>query len=377
MNTRRSVPSRLTILRVLILKDIRELSRDKLWMLLAPMALVFFVAIYLLLPDGTESTIPVGVHPAYLAGLAGDETLGGLELIPFEDRSTLEDAVMGGAGDEDQRLFAGISFSQDLTPAEGSPAASVTIYLREGVPAHLRQALSAGALEAVMAIRAITAGRDPLSELPVTLPDLGSVVTSDGMSLAGFPLKQLLRPLMVMVILMMEALALASLVSLEIEHRTAAAVLVTPVRTGDLLTAKWLTGALMAVAQVMVFLLLTGMPWGSLPLLTVLVLLGAVMMSAVGMISGAAGKDFMGTLFLGMLFVTPMMIPALGILLPGGQTLLMSILPTSGLVRSLAAVMGSGAGWAEVLPGIGTLLVWDAVLFAIAYLLLRRRVVSL
>jgi len=351
--------------------------RDKLWMILVPLTLLLFITIYLLLPENIDTTLSVGVHPALLVGLAGEEGFEGVHLIPFDDPEALETAVLSGGGGDFPALAAGISFPSDLMSAGDSTVTSVTVFLSEGVPSYLRHTLSAAVLESSLAIRALASGRNPLSELPVTLPDLRQAISGDVMSLAGFPVRQLMRPLMVMVILMMEALALAGLVSLEIEHRTATAILVTPARTSDLLMAKWLTGILLAVAQVMVFLLVTGTPWGMMPLLTVLIILGAMMMSAIGMISGAAGKDFMGTLFLSMLFVIPMMIPAMSILLPGRPSFLMSVLPTTGLVRSLASVIGGGAGWLDVLPELRAVLAWNAALFVTAFLVLRRRVVSL
>ncbi len=351
--------------------------RDRLWMILVPLTLLLFITIYLLLPENIDTALTVGVHPAYLAGLAGEEGFEGVRLIPFDDPDALEKAVLSGETGEFPPPAAGISFPLDLMNPGDSAVTSVTVFLSEGVPSHLRHTLSAAVLEASLAIRAMASGRNPLSELPVVLPDLHHAVSGDVMSLAGFPIRQLMRPLMVMVILMMEALALAGLVSLEIEHRTAAAILVTPARISDLLIAKWLTGILLAVVQVMAFLLVTGTPWGMMPLLTVLMILGAMMMSAVGMISGATGKDFMGTLFLSMFFVIPMMIPVMSILLPGQPSFLMGLLPTTGLVRSLASVMGGGAGWFDVMPELRSILAWNAALFATAFLVLRRRIVSL
>lgn len=369
------LPSRRRIVQAIILKDLRELARDKLWMIVAPISLLMFVALTILLPESTVGQVSIGVHPAYMADLAEGADLEGIVLVPFDSADSLRKAVLTGEGDTPD-LAAGISFPPDLLITTGETSTTVTVFLASGVPAHLKQAISSGVLEAVLAMRALASGRDPMGELPVSLPDLQEAITG-GSLLAGLSLKHLLRPMLVMAILMIESLALAGLISTEIEQRTAAALLVTPATAGDLLTAKWLMGTALAMIQAMVFLMLTGMPWGSFPLIFILLLLGAVMMSSVGMFSGAAGKGFMGTIFLGMMFIVPLMAPAVGLLYAGPAPILMRLLPSSGLVNSLAAVLGGGAGWSAVMPDIARVLAWDVLLFTGSLLVLRRRVVSL
>ena len=369
------LPSGRRIVQAIILKDLRELARDRLWMLVGTIALLMFVALTLLLPESTLVQVSIGVHPSYMADLAEGADLEGIVLVPFDHADSLRTAVLSGT-DDSPDLAAGVSFPPDLLISAGDTSTVVTVFLASGVSEHLSQAISSGVLEAVLAMRALASGSNPLDALPVTLPDMQDSITG-GSLLAGLSLRHLLRPMLVMAILMIESLALAGLISTEIEQRTATALLVTPATAGNLLAAKWLMGAALAMVQVMVYLILTGMPWGSFPLIFVLLLLGAVMMSSVGMLSGAAGKGFMGTLFLGMLFIVPLMAPAVGLLYTGPAPLLMRLLPSSGLVNSLAAVLGGGAGWSAVMPDIAVVLAWDILLFAVSLLVLRRRMVTL
>ena len=50
----------------ILAKDLREFSRDRLWMILTPLSLALVTAVFLLLPDGGGS-IGIGVYPGSLA----------------------------------------------------------------------------------------------------------------------------------------------------------------------------------------------------------------------------------------------------------------------------------------------------------------------
>jgi ABC-2 type transport system permease protein len=183
--------------------------------------------------------------------------------------------------------------------------------------------------------------------------------------------------MMAIIILMIEALALAGLVASEIESRTVSALLVTPASTFDVLAAKSVTGVILGVSQALVFLLATW-SFGSAPVLVAaIVLLAAVMMSALGMITGAAGKDFMGTLFLGTAFLVPLIIPALSMILPGRPSLWVRALPSYGIVKSMVDVVGYGRGLPDVAPLLGVAALWTVALFALSVAILKRRVETL
>ena len=56
-------------------------------------------------------------------------------------------------------------------------------------------------------------------------------------------------------------------------------------------------------------------------------LLGAVLVTGIGMVSGAYGKDFMGVMFISLAFMIPLMIPAFGALFPGSAAAWIQALP--------------------------------------------------
>ena len=374
------VSSRPAIITAIVLKDLREFSRDRLWMILTPVSLIFMTVLFLILPATVSESITLGVYPSYIAESfamlidheAGE--FGGLEIIGFTDESSLADAVLSGSGEISIGIALPVDFTDSLLSGAGG---SVSVYVSESVPVEIRRALVSGVREIAYAVGAVYTGRDPLSTLPVALPNLQPRILGENMAGRQVPLRDRIRPILIIIILLIEALALAGLVSVEIEHRTATALLVTPARIGDFLLAKCFTGTILAMSQAYLFLLVTGGFVFDWLILTVLILLGAGMASAVGMLSGTSGRDFMGTLFFGTIFIIPLMIPALSIMFPGRPSIIIRLLPSYGLVQAISGVLGEGRGLRFVAPHIMATVLWDIVLLGSAFFLLRRKVESL
>ena len=88
--------SRTSIVWSIIKKDLKDYSRDRLWMFLTVLTLVFMIAIFWVLPDSVDESIPVGISglgdPAVLAGLETTEEEG-LRLVPFGSAAALQSVV--------------------------------------------------------------------------------------------------------------------------------------------------------------------------------------------------------------------------------------------------------------------------------------------
>ena len=129
-----------------------------------------------------------------------------------------------------------------------------------------------------------------------------------------------------------------------------------------------LQGLLLAVAAVL---------FGRIFGLFELFLLGAILVTGLGMIAGSYGRDFMGTLMVSMLFMIPLMIPAFGALFPGTSPAWIKILPTYGLVEAVVRVTVDGDSWSQIAPALLMLAAWGFALFAAGAFILRRRVATL
>ena len=92
------------------------------------------------------------------------------------------------------------------------------------------------------------------------------------------------------------------------------------------------------------------------------------------MITGAAGKDFMGTLYLGIVFLIPMMVPAIASIFPGTASAWVKVLPSYGMVQGIVGVTAYGEGWAGSALELGHIIAWDIVILGAGLYILKRRV---
>ncbi len=376
-----SLSRRAAIVRAIVAKDLREFSRDRLWMVLTPLMLVFYVGILWLLPSTVDESIKVGVYARGLTGsfaeafdsdaISSDQ---GLVVVPFDSPETLETAVVDGTEIEiDGQKHAvdiGIAFPDGLAASlAAGEAATVTIYVDAAVPAEVQTAMDAFVREATYAMAGVG--------LPVTQPEQELVVVGEDRVGAQISPQDRMTPLIAVMVLLVESMALAGLVAVELSTRTAKAVVTTPATVADLLSAKGLTGTMLAFSQAGLVLLLVG-AFGHEPLLLVLALLiGSIMAAGFGMLAGSAGRDFMTTIFISMVFIIPMAVPAIAALFPGAASAWVQLLPTYGFIETIVGVTAYGQGWGDSAGYLLMSAAWCVVIFAAGWFILRRRVEAL
>lgn len=382
-------PSRASLVAAIVLKDLREFAGDKMWLTITPLGLASMIIAFWVLPSTVDETVSLGISPHAMAepldamfnrgDAEREEGATAIELIAFADEAALTAAIAGEEPEEDGEepldLSMGLAFADDFTAAivAGEPT-TVSLVVDGTMPEPFERAMASEAREIAWAYQASARGGEPGEALPVTLPERSHSILGEDRAGNQVPLRERMRPMLALLVLMVGSIGLAGLVAVEIEQRTVTALLVTPVRTADLLAAKGVTGTVLAMGQAVVFVVATW-SFGESPLLVLtLMLLGSVMMSAVGMLAGAAGKDFMSTMFYGFALIVPLLVPAFSVLLPGSASLWVRLLPSYGLTEALIRVAGYGWGWGEVLPHLGATLGWLVVLFGIALWVLRRRV---
>jgi ABC-2 type transport system permease protein len=378
----------------IVKKDLGEYTRDRLWAFLTVLTLVFVTAIYWVLPNEVDESIDVGVtgitDPAALGALEASEE--GLALVALPSDADLRSVVAGEAevwldsgqsvvvpegtdapaGAEKANVSIGLSFPADFLVATASgQQTEVTVYVDGAVPEEIEGAMSSLVRELAFAVSG--------SELPVDTSNPEEVFVILGEDRVGnqTSVRDAFKPIFVFLVLVMEMFVMASLIAKEVQDRTVTAVLITPATIGDVLTAKGISGAISGMAQAIILLVAINALGTQPVLILAFMLLGAVMVAGTAMIAGSSGKDFMSTLFYGMAFMVPMMIPAFGALFPGTPSLWIRALPSYPLVDGLVEITTYGAGWADTLPQLTTLLGWCVVLFALGWVILRRKVQSL
>jgi len=389
--------SRASIIGSIVRKDLKEYSRDRLWMFLTLLVLVFMIAIFWVLPDRVNESISVGISglsdPAALAGLDAAEEEG-LRLVPFGSAGELRSVVASDAeawmtngrvvviaddsdtvqpeGSEKANVDIGLAFPDDfLTATAAGQGTTVEVFVDAQIPEELKSSMSALVKELAFAV----AG----SPLPVDTANPREVYTVLGADRAGNQVtpRESFRPMLVFFVLLMEMFGMSSLIAREVQSGTFSALLVTPATIGDVLSAKGIGGAVLGVGQAVILLAAIDVV-GKEPLLIItLMLLGSVMVSGAAMIAGSLGRDFLTNLFYGMAFMIPLMIPAFTVLFPGTASGWIQALPSYPLVQGLVKVATYGEGWAEALPDVGTLFAWCVVLFAVGWTVLKRKVETL
>jgi ABC-2 type transport system permease protein len=385
--------SRATVISAIVRKDLAEYGRDRLWAFLTVLVIVIVIALFWILPDDVEESINAGISgldPSALAALGESEE--GLLPIGFPSEPELRAVVAGEAtawlsdgrttvvsegleppsGAERVDVSIGLAFPDDFLEATAAGRSTeVTVYVDGAVPDEIENAMTSLVREIAFGV----AGEP----LPVETAGVAQTFVILGEDRAGNQVsaRDGFRPIFVFLILMMEMFVMASLIAKEIQDRTVTAVLVTPATVGDVLAAKGIAGAVSGLAQAVIVLLAINSLSPQPLLILTLMLLGSVMISGTAMLAGSSGKDFMSTLFYGMAYMVPLLIPAFAALFPGTASGWVRALPSFPLVQGLVDVTTYGAGWSETLPELAALLAWCVGLFGLGFVVLRRKVESL
>ena len=98
------------------------------------------------------------------------------------------------------------------------------------------------------------------------------------------------------------------------------------------------------------------------------------MATSIGFLIGSLAKDFMSVLAWGMICFILLAVPGFGIMFPGAVTGWIKVIPSYYLVDMVHSVTGFGAGWGDIWTNILILLAFNAVVFWIGILGIRRKI---
>jgi ABC-2 type transport system permease protein len=367
-------PSSAGIVGSIIAKDAVAFRRNRFLMLITFLVLVMWATIYHVLPSSVDETFPVGVVVAdgalpegapIPAGQLETPDGAGVQVVVYPDAAALEAAVADG-----DEVTAGLvipeGFAADLRTGS---TPTVTLVVPAGLPPQFEALLRTAASELGFALT----GAPPPVDLATSASIVGTDRVGDQVSLA-----EQMRPLLLVVVLLMEIFALATLVAGEVAERTAVAVLATPATAGHLIAAKMVFGTGLAFSEAVVLGLLIGaLTPGAAPMILVALFLGAVVVTGLGLLAGSFGRDFMDTLVLGMMFMIPLMVPAIAALFPGAGPDWVQLMPTSGVVDVVVSASRGTLSWAEAAAPLGMLAGWGLVLATLGAFTLNRRVARL
>jgi ABC-2 type transport system permease protein len=342
----------------LVAKDIRLFFRNCFYAFVTVLGLVGFVGIYLLMPRSVDEVLKVGLYAPTtadaVARLMGDE---GVAFLNMATEGALRDAVLKG------NVVAGIALPGDLLQqfARGNKP-TVNIYLPSDTLPETREMM-------VVMVESLALS---LSGSPLNI-EVHEETLGPDLAGAQVPPRDRMLPLLAIAVLMVETLGLASLIAEEIQAGTLRALLVTPMGVPELFAGKGITSVGMTFCQAALLMLLTGgLKHQPLIILTAL-LLGSLLVTAIGFLMASAGRDMLSVMGLGVLAMIVLSVPIFGVIFPGTVTQWAKVIPSYYLAEVVHRVANLGAGWGQVWRSLVILLGADALLFIVGGFALRRR----
>jgi ABC-type transport system involved in multi-copper enzyme maturation permease subunit len=346
------------IISTLIAKDFSLFFRKKMFTVLTVIGLVFYIIIYFVLPVSVEEDLEIGLYsPVSIPSFTQMEEEG-LKIVPAASSEELQEGVADGD------YVAGVSLPDDIIEKISSgQKPAVSIYFTPDVPDEMKDTVALIIREAFYLQTGQALNIDVSEEI------LGPDMTGE-----QIPPRDRLRPLFAVIIILVEMMGLANLISDEVERRTIYALLVTPMSAKDLFLAKGITGTLLAFGQAVLFMLIVGgFSHGPLIILVSL-LLGAILVTGAAFLISSVSKDFMSVLAWSIPVFILLAVPSFSILFPGMITNWIKILPSHYMVDTVHRVANFGSGWGDIWPNLLILLGYCVVITWIGIFTLKRRV---
>ncbi|MBA7648542.1 hypothetical protein ES703_56329 [subsurface metagenome] len=347
----------LRIIGALVVKDLSLFFRNRFFTLITVLGLVLYMVIYFIMPKAVNENLEIGLYAPVMLPAFEQMQGDGLKIEQVASEELLKEGVIEG------QYIAGIALPADIMEGFISGRKPIiSVYFASDVPDEIKDAVG-------VLIREL-AYQQTGQVLTVEITE--EIIGPDMLGIQ-IPPRDRMRPLFAILLIMTETFGLANLISEEIERRTINALLVTPVSVKDLFFAKGITGVSLAFVQAALFMaIIGGMSQQPLIILTAL-LLGAVLVTGIGFIIGALGKDMMSVMAWGLVILIPLFIPSFGIMFPSIATGWVKVIPSYYLVDTVHRVANFGAGWGDVWLNLLILLGADLALAWIGIMALGRK----
>ena len=344
-------------IRALVAKDVSLFFRNRFFAIITILGIVSYMVIYFVMPSSVDENLEIGLYAPVALPAFEQIQEEGLEIELVESEELLKEGVNEG------QYVAGIALPADIMEALVSgQKPKISVYFASDVPEEIR-----GAIEVIIRELAYQQTGQALA-IEVSEEILGPDMM--GMQI---PPRDRMIPLFAVALLIFETMGLANLISEEAERRTVQALLVTPMTVKDLFVAKGITGVSMAFVQVALFMAIVGGMSQHPLIMIIILLLGAVLVTGVGFIIAALGKDFMSVMAWGIVIFIILFIPTFGVMFPGAVTGWVRGIPSYYLVDTVHRTANFGAGWGDIWQNLLILLGFDLALAWIGIMALRRK----
>jgi len=345
------------IVSALIAKDFKLYFRNRFFALITVLALVAYIVIYFVMPPTVDETLEIAVYAPVLPPILEQAGSQGLELEFMESEEQLKEAVDGG------EYLVGVVVPPDLMgKLMSGEKGRLDVYFSSETPEELRDSIKV-LLEELAYLQT-----GQMLSVRVSPEVLGRDMVG-----AQIPVRDRLLPMLAVLIIMMEMLGLASLISSEVVGRTVQALLITPMTIRGLFAAKLIMGVSLAFVQALLFMAATG-GLSQQPLIIILaLLLGAIMATGIGFLVASGSKEMTTVFAWGMPAIIILSVPAFGVLTPGTVSDWVKAVPSYYLVDAVYQAANFNAGWSDLWNNLLVLLGFDIVLVWLGIMVLGRK----
>ncbi|UCG25996.1 MAG: ABC transporter permease [Chloroflexota bacterium] len=347
------------IVATLLRKDFTLYFRNRFFAFVTILGLVFYAAIYYVMPSSVDEVLKLGFYAPVMPPILEQAQDEGLAIERFDSADALKEAVIEGD------YQAGLALPDDIMESQAAgEQATVELYFPADAPPEFKDAIVTLIREMVF----LQLGQGLNLEVDERILGVDMV----GGQIAP---RDRMLPLFAVLLILVEMLGLASLLSEEIAGGTLMALLITPMTIAGLFIAKGATGVSLAFGQAAIFLGVTG-GLGQQPLLILLaLLLGAVMVTGIAFLIASLGKDLMSVMGWSIPILIILIIPAFAVIFPGATTAWIKAIPSYYLVDAVHLAGNFGLGLEHIWQDLVILLALGILFFALGIGALRRKMV--
>ena len=345
------------IVRALIAKDFTLFFRNRFFAFISVLGIVFYIGIYFIMPSSVDEALDIGLYAPVLPPVFEQVEGEGLSIEFVDSVDALEEAVIEG------KYLAGVALPEDIMEklVTGSKV-TVDVYFASDTPQELKDAVT----NLIQELAYMQSGQ------ALTVEISAEVVGPDMLG-QQIPTRDRILPFFAIFLILTETLGLSTLISEEIESRTAQALLITPMTVKGLFLAKGITGVSLAFGQALLFMLATGGLNQQPLIILITLLLASLMVTGIGFLMASAGKDLMSVMAWGLPTIIILSVPAFGVMFPGTVSDWVKVIPSYYLVDTVHLSANFGLGWGDIWQNILILLGFDIAFIGLGIIALRRK----
>ncbi len=344
-------------IKALLKKDLALFASNRFYLFITIFGLVFYIALYFAMPSKIDEKLSLAMYAPILPPSFEQLAVEGADITLFETQQSLKDAVLAGDFDVAVALPPDI---MDTWATGGKPNISV-YYASSAAPE-----ISTAIVTLIKELSYIQTGQT--LQFDTTVETLGPDLLGN-----QIPLRDRMRPMLAVFILLAEIMALSGLIAAEIQQGTARALLVTPMRTSELFLAKGILGIGLAMIQAVLFMgVVGGFSHEPLIILTTL-FIASVFVVGAGFFIASLARDVNAVTSWAMIVFILLAIPGFGAVIPGLLADWAKVIPSYYLIDTVNMVANYGAGWSDVGGNLVIMAGITVIVVAAGLLALRRR----